>query len=378
MKILIAPNAFKNSLSASQAATAIKCGIEESNVAAECILFPVGDGGDGTGALLGDHFNAEKIIASVKDPLFRDINAQWRHDARGNRAVIEMADASGIRLLSVGEKNPMVATSYGTGQLMAHALSMGCRHVVLCVGGTATVDGGSGLLQALGAVYTMADGEANTPLLPRDIPRIIDADFSQVMARLANCQVDILCDVKNPLLGVNGAVRTFAPQKGASESDLAELEHIIECWSALLTKVTRKDIGDKMHTGAAGGVSAALAATIDATLVNGIEYFLDVSGFESMVQQCDVVITGEGKLDDQTMNGKGPYGVAVLAKRYGKKVIGLAGAVEEPSDHMRNWFDALITITPDGMELSEAIRSTEVNLVRCSRILAMSLAASTT
>jgi glycerate kinase len=377
MKILIAPNAFKNSLSAEDAADAIKRGFVESGLPHKCIVFPVGDGGDGTGKLLGKCFHAEEILVPVMDPLQREIHARWWYDRNNNRAVIEMADASGIRLLTAKERNPMRATSYGTGQLIVDALSRKCRHIILCIGGSATVDGGAALLQALGARYQTSEGMVSEAIAPREISRLVTADFTAVRERFEGCRFDILCDVRNPLLGDFGAVRTFGPQKGASEAELSELEMMMEKWCELLRVCAGRDVGNVIHGGAAGGVSAALNAVVGARLVNGIGYFLDATSFDAAVRDCDVVITGEGRIDDQTMEGKGPFGVALAAKKHGKKVVGLAGSAPEPSGEMRRYFDAIIQITPEGTDLDVAIVSTRDNLIRCSRVLAMTLQAST-
>jgi glycerate 2-kinase len=379
MKILIAPNAFKHSLPADQVAEAIRDGFTKSGLNFECSLFPIGDGGDGTGRLLCNYLKAETISLMVRDPLGRQVASSFGFLPATMVAIIEMADASGIRLLTREELNPMKASSFGTGQLMKHAIEVGAKKIILCIGGSATVDVGLGLLEALGAKFFDLDDRQINAIIPADIDRLARFEIGEASDFMRHCTLEILCDVKNPLTGEQGAARIFGPQKGARETDVSQLEFWISKWCELVIKKTGKDISTLTHGGAAGGVSATLHGLFASSLMNGIEYFLDVTDFRQALADADVVITGEGRLDEQTLEGKGPFGVASIAKEHGKLVVGLAGSVaDDISMRMRSYFDALIAITPEGMEQSDALKATRLNLVRSAETLAHSLSASGT
>jgi glycerate 2-kinase len=379
MKILIAPNAFKNSLSADQVADAIKNGFEKSGLPFEYSLFPIGDGGDGTGPLLCNYLNAEIVSLKVSDPLGRTVDASFGYLSSERIAIVEMADASGLRLLRKDELNPLQASSYGTGQLIKHAVERGAKKIILCIGGTATVDVGLGILEALGVNFFDHAGEEINDIHPVDIDRLDRFEALGAKRFLGECVIEILCDVNNALTGEHGAARVFGPQKGATEIDVSRLELLVMKWCELVKKTTGKEIHHLRHGGAAGGVSASLNALFDSKLVNGIEYFLEITNFRNVLGDADVVITGEGRIDEQTLEGKGPFGVASMAKASGKFVVGMAGSVAgDGSPEMRSFFDALIAITPDGFELSEALKATRTNLMRSAEILAYSLSASGT
>lgn len=375
MHILIAPNAFKNCLTASEVAEAICCGLAKSELKFTSECFPIGDGGDGTGDLITKKRNGVTIPWDVHDPLRRKIKSSFGLIDEGQTAIIEMADASGLRLLSKDELNPLIASSYGTGELIKRALDSGVKKIIICVGGSATVDGGCGILQALGIRFLNANGE-EISASPQSLTNLSAIDVSGLDKRILDCEVIILCDVDNKLLGIEGAASVFGPQKGAVGSDVERLEEALGKFAAIAFEQTGKDLSTIRSGGAAGGTAAGLYAFLNAKLVNGIEYFLELTDFDRALQKSDVVITGEGSIDEQTLNGKGPFGVACRAKWKGIPVIGLAGKVPiEMSKNMQQYFDVLLSIGHEPSDLTSAMRNSRKNLKRMAnevgRLLAL-------
>ncbi len=357
MHILIAPNAFKNSLTADDAATAILRGLQQSrlNFTAEC--FPVADGGDGTGDLLIKKLGATVIGAPAHDPLGRMRKASF--GLIGETAIIEMANASGLRLLKREELDPLHTLSTGTGDLIRAALDHKARHIILGMGGSATVDGGVGILTALG-VRIFENGIDTTDLDPR----------------LADTRLTVLCDVNNPLLGPRGAAAVFGPQKGATPEAVQQLELRLQHLAALICKTTGKEIAALPSGGTAGGAAAGLYGVLRAELVNGIDYFLQLTGFDKALGNTNLVITGEGSIDKQTLQGKGPVGVAIRAKMRKLPVIGLAGRLPlEKDPQLDQYFDALLPITHQLLPLAEALTHTAANLTATARALGNLLSA---
>ena len=364
MHILIAPNAFKNSLDAQQVAEAIYAGLQQSSLGCTCTCFPVADGGDGTGKLLLQKLNGRIIAAQVHDPLFRKTEALFGLIDNDKTAVIELADASGLRLLQSHEYDPLHATTFGTGELIKSALEKGVEKIILCIGGSATVDGGAGILQALGIRFLDADKNI-LHNIPEDLIHLFSIDTSGLDKRIFNCEIIILCDVKNKLLGENGAAKIFAPQKGAKENEVEKLEAALAKFAEITHQQTGKDITAITHGGASGGVAAGLSAFLNAQLVNGIEYFLTLTNFQQALQKADLVITGEGSIDEQTLQGKGPFGVAQIAKEKNIPVIGIAGKIPHINDpQLQQYFTALFTITNEPIEISIALQQTKENLIR--------------
>ena len=327
MHILIAPNAFKNSLNATAAAEAIRQGLQRSRLKCTCECFPVGDGGDGTATLLIQKCVGTIVPAEVRDPLGRKIRAGFGLIDRGRTAVIEMADASGLRLLRRGEYDPLRANTFGTGELIQRALNKGVNKIIIGIGGSATVDGGTGILRALGVRFLGANGEILSSL-PADLPRLESINVSGLDQRIPRCALTVLCDVENPLLGEAGAAKVFGPQKGATGPVIEKLEAALTKLRDVVRRQTGHDLAAVKRGGAAGGVAAGLQALLNAKLVNGIDHFLDVTAFDEALQKADLVITGEGRMDEQTLRGKGPFGVALRAKKKNISVIGLGGRVE--------------------------------------------------
>ena len=373
MQILVAPNAFKNSLPAADAADAIKEGLIKSGLPCDCRCFPVGDGGDGTGELIIRHNQGIMIPAKVNDPLGRMTNASFGLIDNGTTAIIEMADASGLRLLKPDEYDPLHATSFGTGELIRLALDKNISKIILCIGGSATVDGATGILQALGVRFVDKNGnELNKAI--EQLNNLAFIDLSALDKRILNCQLIILCDVENVLLGESGAAAVFGPQKGATPGDILQLETALTKLRDVILQQTGKDISNIKHGGAAGGVAAVLFALLHAELVNGIEQFMLVTHFDDALSNMDLVITGEGSIDLQTLQGKGPFGVAKLAKKKALPVIGLAGRIPTTiPPELKQYFDLLLMINEEPYELTMALKNTRANLERTSYHLGQKL-----
>ena len=364
MHILIAPNAFKNSLTAQAASEALQRGLLESKLHCTTECFPIADGGDGTGDLILHKCNGMLVNVTVNDPLGRQIHASYGLIDNGGTAVIEMANASGLRLLKHEELNPMQASSYGTGQMILSALDKGVDKIILAMGGSATVDGGCGILYALGIQFLDVDGNALRPT-PASLIHLATIDTSKLDVRILNTEIVVICDVDNRLLGDKGAASVFGPQKGASPDDVKQLEAILSRFNDITLDQFGKNMAELKYGGAAGGSTAGIHAFLNAQLVNGIEYFLNLTNFNESLQKADVVITGEGSIDEQTLQGKGPFGVAYLAKQQNIPVIGVAGKIPlHESFELREYFNQLLSINHEPVDLQTAINHTEQNLVR--------------
>jgi glycerate kinase len=303
----------------------------------------------------------------VGDPLGRKITSSFGLIDEGRTAVIEMADASGLRLLSSNELNPLKASSYGTGDLIKAALDSGVKKIILCIGGSATVDGGCGILSALGVKF-LNEGGNEILASPESLLELASVDTTELDKRIYDCELIILSDVQNKLLGQEGAAAVFGPQKGASENDVAKLETMLERFAAITMRQQGKDITSIPSGGAAGGVAAGLYGWLNAKLVNGINYFLDLTHFDKSLQEADLVITGEGSIDIQTLNGKGPFGVAERAKQKGIPVIGIAGKVPlEKNESLYQYFDVLLSVGNEPSDLAAALKTSKQNIIRTAR-----------
>lgn len=374
MQILISPNAFKNSLSAADAADAIKEGLLESKLDCTCNCFPVGDGGDGTAELIIQHCNGVSIAAEVHDPLGRKIFSSFGLIDDGKTAVIEMANASGLRLLKPTELNPLHASSFGTGELIKHALNNGVNKIILCIGGSASIDGASGILEALGIRFLNKSGNTLNNL-PENMIDLDSIDLSGIDERIMKCKLVVLCDVENVLLGKDGAANVFGPQKGAGLAEVIKLEVALTRLRDVVLQQMNKDMSLIKHGGAAGGVAAGLSTLLNAELVNGIEYFLMLTGFDKALKKTKIVITGEGSIDIQTLRGKGPFGVAKMAKQKNIPVIGLAGQIPSviPAE-LEKYFDVLLYINNELVDISRAMANTRNNLKRTGMLIGNLLA----
>lgn len=374
MHIVISPNAFKNSLTAEDAAAAIASGLLQSELDCTVNCLPVGDGGDGTGTLLTMLCRGRELEVETVDALGRRMSAHYGLIENGRVAVIEMAAASGIRHLKLPELDPLKATSFGTGLQLLHALNSKPEKILLCVGGSATVDGGTGILRALGCMFYDSKGIARHDL-PAAMLEITSIDATEAISRLGSTQLTILCDVANPLLGSNGAAAVFGPQKGANELQVEQLEKRLLHFANLVEDLFAVDIRSMKHGGAAGGTAAGLAGVLNAKLENGIDYFLEQVAFDKTIESADLVITGEGSIDRQTLEGKAPYGVALRARDKKIPVIAFAGKVDEKdAELLKPFFEEVISINNGDERLSVQLAKARENLVYASGNLGNMLA----
>lgn len=362
MKIVIAPDSFKGSLTARQVAECIERGIRkvEKNINIEKV--PMADGGEGTVQSLVDATNGRMIYTKVFDPLMREIEAFYGILGDGSTAIIEMSAASGLPLISKEEKNPLITTTYGTGQLFMHALNQGCRSFIIGIGGSATNDGGVGMMKVLGIRFINSEGQ-DIGFGGGELDKIHTIDTSGLDNRILDCSITVACDVDNPLCGLRGASRVFGPQKGATE----EMVEVLDSNLAHYAKVIKSQLGisiiDVPGAGAAGGLGGGLMAFLKAKLRRGIDIVIDATGLEESVKGAALVITGEGSIDYQTQFGKTPYGVAMVAKKYGIPVIAIAGSIGKDAYALyEKGFNSIFSIVDKPMTLEEAIENSEVLL----------------
>ncbi|ARJ39401.1 glycerate kinase [Sporosarcina ureae] len=352
MKIVIAPDAFKGSLQADQAANAMYSGVKKVYPHAEVVRLPVADGGEGTLAVLVASTGGTLRTVSVQDPLGRTIDACFGMLGDGETAVIEMAQASGLLLLEEHELDPMKASTFGTGQLIRHALDMGYRKMIIGLGGSATNDGGAGLLEALGVRF-LSDGQL-LRMNGATLPLINEIDTSQLDKRLLETDIRIASDVDNPFVGEQGASFVFGPQKGADAEMILRLDEGLRH----LADETEKQMGVRLHAlrgaGAAGGSAGALIAYCGARLESGIDVMLEAMDFEKHLSSADFIVTGEGKTDRQTLAGKALMGIAKLARVEDVPVIVISGAIEEAArQELLVWFTELHSLDDGKKSLAE-------------------------
>ncbi|MFD2369549.1 glycerate kinase [Brevibacillus sp. GCM10020057] len=326
MKIVIAPDSFKGCLTARQAGEAIAAGVRKALPESEIVIKPMADGGEGTLQCLVDATGGKLLQTVVKNPLGRDIPAEFGILGDGITCVIEMAAASGLYLLSAKERNPLLTTTYGFGQLIRAGLDLGCRRFILGLGGSATNDGGGGMLQALGFRLLDANG-ADLDFGGGALCKLSRIDRSQADKRLEECQFIVACDVTNPFIGPNGASRVFGPQKGATPEMVQQLDDNLRHFADLIQAVEGISIHYMEGAGAAGGVAGALLAFLRGHLQSGIQIVQETTRLAEAMAGAEFVFTGEGQVDFQTAHGKTPCGVAQLARQFGIPVIVLAGAI---------------------------------------------------
>lgn len=355
MKIIIAPDSFKGSLSALEVCENIEKGIRKVFENAEIVKVPMADGGEGTVQSLVDATAGKLINLKVKDPLMRSISTFYGILGDGNTAVIEMAAASGITLLSKEERNPMQTTTYGTGQIIKHALEMGCRNFIIGIGGSATNDGGAGMLHALGVKLLDQNGY-EIDFGGGYLDKLHVIDMSEIDSRLKLCNIVAACDVDNPLCGDKGASNIFGPQKGADENMIITLDGNLSHYADMVEKYLGISIRDYPGAGAAGGLGGGLLAFLNAKLLPGINIVIETVALEDKLKDADLVVTGEGMIDYQTQYGKTPFGVAKLAKKYNIPVIAIAGGIGRDAEELYSkGFDSIFSIVDKPMLLEEAI-----------------------
>jgi glycerate kinase len=372
MKIVIAPDSFKESLSALQVAAAIEAGMREVFPNAEYVKVPVADGGEGTVQALIDATGGWRVEQRVTGPLGEPVAAFYGRTGDGG-AVIEMAAASGLELVPPSQRDPRTATSRGTGELILHALDAGARRFVLGVGGSATNDGGAGMLQALGACLLDADGR---PIGPggAELARLARIGVEGIDPRLLESEFHIACDVSNPLTGPRGASAIFGPQKGATPAMVEQLDANLAHYADIVARDLGRDERDMPGAGAGGGIALAMVVFLRGRLRPGIEIVTEAVKLDTAVRGADLVITGEGRIDGQTVNGKTPMGVARVAARHGVPVIGIGGGLAPDAGAVHaHGIDAVFAAVSRPCTVAEALAAAESNLRTAARNVAAAL-----
>ncbi len=359
MKIVIAPDSFKESVTALQAAEAMENGVLRVFPNADIEKVPMADGGEGTVQSLVDATSGQLLTECVVSPLGNEVEAVYGILGDGSTGVIEMAAASGLMLVPLEDRNPLLTTTYGTGQLIKSALDLGCRKLIIGIGGSATSDGGSGMAEALGARLLTRDGET----IPRGgggLNKLSKIDLSELDSRIVKTETVVACDVNNPLTGINGAAFVYGPQKGATPDMVKILDDNLTHFDAILQRDTGKRISKIPGAGAAGGLGAGLLAFLDARLESGVDIVIESTRLETRLNGATFVITGEGEINFQTVFGKTPIGVAKLAKTRGIPVIAIAGSISEGANEVHlAGIDALIDIVPRPMTLHTAVANAQ-------------------
>ena len=355
MKVVIAIDSLKGSLSSMEAGTAIKDGILAAKPDAEVIVKPLADGGEGTTDALIEGMNGERIDLTVTGPMHTPVDAYYGYLKDTNTAVMEMASAAGITLVPDSEKNPLLATSYGVGEMINDAIQRGCRNFIIGIGGSVTNDGGIGMLKALGVRFLDENGE-DAGEGGQALAKVARIDVSGMNPLLKECHIQVACDVNNPLCGENGSTYVYGPQKGVTEDMKKTLDEAMAHFARVTSETLENDYMNTPGAGAAGGLGYAFLAYTGAALTPGIELILDAVGLEEELSGADVVVTGEGRLDFQTAMGKAPVGVAGLAKKYNAKVIAFAGSVtKEATACNKEGIDAFFPILRGVCTLAEAM-----------------------
>lgn len=370
MKIVIAPDSYKESLTALEVARNIQLGFQKIFPDADYHLMPVADGGEGTVAAIIEATAGRYLQKEVTAPLGDKVIASYGITGDGQTAIIEMAEASGLMLVPKGKRNPYITTSFGTGELILDALDQGVKKIILGIGGSATNDGGAGMIQALGGRFLDADGEI-LPFGGKALSQLSQIDLSGLDARLVNCDFEIACDVDNPLTGERGASVIFGPQKGATSEMVKVLDYALYHYSTVIWDCLDIDVNAIKGAGAAGGMGAASVAFLKGKLRAGIDIVMEAIQLESCIKEADLVITGEGKIDRQTCFGKVPVGVAKIAKKHQKPLIAIAGCLTEGYELTYDYgIDAVFSVVNAPMSLEEAYEATPENLIQLSRNIA--------
>ncbi|MBT3191350.1 MAG: glycerate kinase [Verrucomicrobia bacterium] len=374
MKVAIAPDSFKGSMTAMQAAVQIESGLKRALSGVSCRKIPMADGGEGTVQAIVDATGGKFLKRTVSDPLGRRIKATFGLSGDGTTAVMEMAEANGLALLKPRERNPMKTSTYGTGELMKHALKLGVRKILIGIGGSATNDGGTGMAEALGARFLDAKGK---PLsgCGGNLGKIATIDMSGLDPRLKNVHVEVACDVDNPLTGRHGAAQVYGPQKGASPTMVKQLDAGLKS----LAGVIKRDIGISIlkapGSGAAGGLGGGLMAFVGGQLRPGVDIVIDSVKLARRIKGCDLVITGEGRMDHQTAFGKTPAGVARVAKEQGLPVMAICGCLgKDPQIVNTIGIDAFFASQENNIREEDLPKIAPRNLANCAEQLGRLLA----
>lgn len=370
MKIVIAPDSYKECLSAGEVCAVFAEGWQSYRPQDSLHFLPLADGGEGTTVAIVNACDGIIKHQEVTGPMFEPVQGFIGLWEQNNKAVIEIAAASGLHLVNPDSRNPLEATSFGTGELIRFALEQGARHLVIALGGSATNDGGAGILQALGA--TLLDSEEHPlPQGAHHLKNVHKIDLSSLDSRLSECKIQVASDVNNPLLGKSGATSIFGPQKGATSEQLIELEACLTQYAKVLEQTLDRPVRDLAGAGAAGGAGVAMLAALKAEFIPGIELVLDLISFDEKIADCDLVVTGEGRMDEQSLMGKAPQGVLNRAQAQNKPVIGIAGSMgKNPQALLDAGFTAVFDITPGAIPLQQALQEAKPNLINTAKNLA--------
>ncbi|WP_057880041.1 glycerate kinase [Companilactobacillus kimchiensis] len=372
MKIVLAPDSYKNSLTAKEVADSMRKGFEKVYPDAEYVNVPMADGGEGTVQSLIDAKNGQMITEEVINPLGYSTKAQYGLIDSGQVAVIEMAQASGIQFINQYTQNPYIATTFGIGQLIKSAMKKGAKTIIIGIGGSATNDGGAGMAQALGA-QLLDDKGVELQYGGAMLNKLDKIDISKMLPELNDVKIIIASDVTNPLTGQNGASHVFGPQKGANEEMVEFLDSALAHYARIIKRDLKVDIEETPGAGAAGGLGAGLLAFTNSEMRSGVDIVVDYTDLKEKVKDADIVVTGEGQIDFQTKFGKTPIGVAKATKAVNPNatVIAIAGSVgDKISELYPLGIDAIFTCVPGVEELSKAIQDTDKNLQQVSENIA--------
>ncbi|ADQ05291.1 glycerate kinase [Caldicellulosiruptor owensensis OL] len=354
MKYLVAPDKYKGSFDALVASEIIKEAIVEVDKGAEVFQLPLADGGEGTLTALSKIFGAKIEEVEVNDPLFRKIKS--RIGFFEDKAIIEMAECSGLLLLKDEERNPLYTTTYGVGELIKYAISNGVKEIIIGIGGSATNDAGTGMLSALGMKFLNENGEELKPI-GENLIKIKKIDDSEFLNDVRKVKFTVLCDVTNSLYGENGAAYVFAPQKGADENAVKLLDMGLRNFANVAKEYLGKDLSLSSGAGAAGGLGFALLAFLNAQYVSGIDYILSASNAEEHVKWTDIIITGEGRFDRQSLSGKSTIGIARLGAKFGKMVIVISGSIDCPfEEYTKEGITSIFSIVDMASSLDRCLK----------------------
>ncbi|WP_104163805.1 glycerate kinase [Cryobacterium sp. N22] len=364
MKFVLAPDSFKESMTAVEAVAAMRRGVLSVFPDADCVGVPMADGGEGTTEALVGALGGSVVSAPVHDALGRPVQARYGYVAHERLAIIEIAAAAGITLVALADRDPKITSSYGVGELIGHALALGATRFIVGLGGSATNDGGAGMLEALGA-RLLDDSGADLPRGGAALVRLHRIDLSGFDARLAGSTFQIASDVTNPLVGAAGASAVFGPQKGADPATVRELDAALGVYATVIAALTGADVSARPGAGAAGGLGAAFLAFFPAELRSGVDLVMDAVRLADLMAGADFVFTGEGSIDSQTLSGKTPLGVAEAAGLRGVPVIAFAGRIGSGAEVLyQHGFAALVPILPGVSDLPSALADGAANLER--------------
>ncbi|MXN88021.1 glycerate kinase [Pasteurella canis] len=370
MKIVIAPDSFKESLTSLEVASAIETGFKKVFPHAQYIKVPMADGGEGTVRSLIDATQGNLISTAVIAPLGNTVSATWGLSGNKDTAFIEMAASSGLHLVPFEQRNPLKTTSFGTGQLIKAALECGIKKIILGIGGSATNDGGVGMLQALGGRFLDKD-QREIQLGGESLQTLSKIDLTHLDPRLKEIEIQVACDVTNPLCGPNGASAIFGPQKGATAEMVQQLDHALHHFSTIVEQQYHLNIREQSGSGAAGGMGAGLLLLPNVRLQSGVEIIINVVNLIKQVENADLIITGEGRMDSQTAQGKTPAGVAKVAKYFNKPVIAIVGSLKEDYEVVYDiGIDAVFPILHQVENLDVTLKKGKENLISTAQNIA--------